>query len=85
MILAAAAHGPETFQDGGPILLRRETAVLRALSQGFTRDDIARREGISLNAVKEIIKNLYHKLGAVNRADAIRIALASGLLKNSRQ
>jgi LuxR family maltose regulon positive regulatory protein len=84
MILAAADHGPEILQSGGTILLRRETAVLRALSQGLTRGEIARREGISLNAVKETIKNLYKKLGAVNRADAMRIALASGLLKNSR-
>jgi LuxR family maltose regulon positive regulatory protein len=64
-----------------PILRRREAVVLWALSQGFTRDEIARQEQISLNAVKENIKNLYDKLGALNRADAIRIADSMGLLR----
>jgi LuxR family maltose regulon positive regulatory protein len=63
-----------------PVLRRREAMVLRALSQGLTREEIARNEQISLNAVKENIKNLYDKLGALNRADAIRIANSMGLL-----
>ncbi|GHT63415.1 helix-turn-helix transcriptional regulator [Spirochaetia bacterium] len=65
------------------ILFRREKAVLRSLSLGLTREKIAAEENVSLNAVKEIIKNLYTKLGALNRADAIRIATALGFLKNS--
>jgi LuxR family maltose regulon positive regulatory protein len=84
MIAAAAAHGPkpaEFRKDGGTILRRREEAVLSALSRGLTRKEIADQENISLNAVKELIKNIYQKLGAVNRADAVRIALASGILK----
>ncbi|MDR1024220.1 MAG: LuxR C-terminal-related transcriptional regulator [Treponema sp.] len=84
MITAAAAHGPkpaEFRKDGGTILRRREEAVLSALSRGLTRQEIADQENLSLNAVKELIKNIYQKLGAVNRADAVRIALASGILK----
>ncbi|MDR3192278.1 MAG: LuxR C-terminal-related transcriptional regulator [Treponema sp.] len=68
-----------------PVLRRREEMVLRALSQGFTREEIARHEQISLNAVKEDIKNLYEKLGALNRADAIRIANSMGLLRKSEK
>jgi LuxR family maltose regulon positive regulatory protein len=64
-----------------PILRRREAVVLQALSQGLTREEIARKEQMSLNAVKEDIKNLYDKLGALNRADAIRIADSMGLLR----
>ncbi|MDR0999111.1 MAG: LuxR C-terminal-related transcriptional regulator [Treponema sp.] len=64
-----------------PVLRRREEMVLQALSQGFTREEIVRKEQISLNAVKENIKNLYDKLGALNRADAIRIANSMGLLR----
>jgi LuxR family maltose regulon positive regulatory protein len=88
MTVLAAAHGPkQPHQSSGAeiILRRRELAVLIALSQGLTREDIARRERISFNSVKEIIKNLYHKLDAVNRADAVRIANDRGLLKNSRR
>jgi LuxR family maltose regulon positive regulatory protein len=80
--LGARGLGAEDFQKNRGILLRRrEKAVLIALSQGFTREEIARREHLSFNAVKEIIKNIYRKLGAVNRADAIRIALVLGILK----
>jgi LuxR family maltose regulon positive regulatory protein len=64
-----------------PILRRLEAMILWALAQGFTREEIARSEQISLNAVKENIKNLYEKLGALNRADAIRIANSMGLLR----
>jgi LuxR family maltose regulon positive regulatory protein len=84
MISAAAARGSkpaELQKSGGPVLRRREEAVLLALSQGRTRQEIADQEHLSLNAVKELITNIYRKLGAVNRADAVRIALASEILK----
>ncbi|MDR1972568.1 MAG: LuxR C-terminal-related transcriptional regulator [Treponema sp.] len=93
MVFAAAEYGPKprTQTAGGDqglqennVLRRRETAVLRALSQGLTREEISRREGLPLHRVKEIIGSIYRKLGAVNRADAIRIAAAAGLLKNFR-
>jgi LuxR family maltose regulon positive regulatory protein len=68
-----------------PVLRRLEAMILWALAQGFTREEIAQSEGISLNAVKENIKNLYEKLGALNRADAIRIANSMGLLRKFKK
>jgi LuxR family maltose regulon positive regulatory protein len=58
----------------------RESGVLTGLSQGLTREEIAEASNISLNTVKSVIRNVYNKLGALNRADAVRIATASGLL-----
>ncbi|MDR0641963.1 MAG: LuxR C-terminal-related transcriptional regulator [Treponema sp.] len=89
----AAAYGKILaacgFQDrvlnGGIVLRPSEALVLQALSQGLTRAEIAGRERLSLYGIKEIIKNLYHKLGAVNRADAVRIAIDRGFLKKSRR
>jgi LuxR family maltose regulon positive regulatory protein len=75
----------EPSDDGAAVLRPSEAAVLRALSQGLTREEIAGGAGLSLHGVKEIIKNLYRKLGAVNRADAVRIAIDRGFLKNSRR
>jgi LuxR family maltose regulon positive regulatory protein len=74
------------FEPGnsGAVLRPSETAVLRALSHGLTREEIARKEGLSFYNVRQIIKNLYSKLGAVNRADAVRIAFDKGFLKNIR-
>jgi LuxR family maltose regulon positive regulatory protein len=36
----------------------------------------------SINTVKSLIKSLYNKLGAINSADAVRIATGMGILKN---
>jgi LuxR family maltose regulon positive regulatory protein len=66
------------------ILSRQERMVLRCLSQGLTREKIAGEAGLSINTVKTLIKGLYDKLGALNRADAVRIAGVSGILKQTK-
>jgi LuxR family maltose regulon positive regulatory protein len=63
-------------------LTYRERKVLSGLAQGLTREDIAGQTGLSLNTVKAVISAIYGKLGAVNRADAIRIAIGLGLVKS---
>jgi LuxR family maltose regulon positive regulatory protein len=62
-------------------LSRRELEVLTGLSQGLTREEIVDAGAMSLNTVKNLISSIYAKLGALNRADAIRIATNAGLLK----
>jgi LuxR family maltose regulon positive regulatory protein len=62
-------------------LSNRETGVLNNLSQGLTREEIADVNSLSINTVKSVIKSVYNKLGAVNRADAVRIATSLGILK----
>ncbi|MDR1863451.1 MAG: LuxR C-terminal-related transcriptional regulator [Treponema sp.] len=62
------------------VLSRREKEILTGLSQGFTREEIAGFSSISVNTVKSVIRSIYNKLGAVNRADAVRIATQLGLL-----
>jgi LuxR family maltose regulon positive regulatory protein len=68
-------------QPEGLVLSRREHDVLRALFQGLTQDEIAQSVSKSVNTVKSVVKRIYEKLGAVNRADAIRIAMSRGLLE----
>jgi LuxR family maltose regulon positive regulatory protein len=72
-------HPPVTRGSG---LSPRELAVLTGLSQGLTREEIAGDSEISINTVKSVIKSIYNKLGAVNRADAVRIAALKGVLKS---
>jgi LuxR family maltose regulon positive regulatory protein len=81
--VAAIAEQFRQQQNPGVALSIREQEVLSALSQGLTREEIADDSAISINAVKSVISSLYAKLGAVNRADAIRIATNLGLLKTS--
>jgi DNA-binding NarL/FixJ family response regulator len=61
-------------------LTRREMEVLVNLSQGMTQKEIAGISSLSVNTVKGVIRNVCAKLGAVNKADAIRIAASQGLV-----
>ncbi|MDR1506348.1 MAG: LuxR C-terminal-related transcriptional regulator [Treponema sp.] len=70
-----------SFGADGPGLSSREQDVLRALFQGFTQDEIAQSTLKSVNTVKSVIRRIYEKLGAANRADAIRIAMSRGFLE----
>ncbi|MDR1211695.1 MAG: LuxR C-terminal-related transcriptional regulator [Spirochaetaceae bacterium] len=64
----------------GTALSRRETEVLKRLSEGLTRGEIAKISSISVNTVKSVIRSVYNKLGAINRADAVRIATEKNIL-----
>jgi LuxR family maltose regulon positive regulatory protein len=85
LILAAERCWSKTGLAEIPFLTRQERAVLCGLSKGYNREKIAEEENLSIGAVKMSIKNLYSKLGALNRADAIRIATHCNILpKNNR-
>jgi LuxR family maltose regulon positive regulatory protein len=80
--LSAEYQKRETFVPrAAKKLSKRETDVLQNLSLGLTREEIANINRLSVNTVKSVIRSVYGKLGAVNRADAVRIANALGLLK----
>jgi LuxR family maltose regulon positive regulatory protein len=57
-----------------------ELAVLRCLATGLSRREIGEQLYISLNTVKTHTRELYRKLGATSRADAVRSAQSLGLL-----
>jgi LuxR family maltose regulon positive regulatory protein len=80
LMIVAVHYQPVNLVLSPDALSSREQAVLVSLSQGLTREQIADDRALSVNTVKNTISGLYRKLGAVNRADAIRIAIAIGLL-----
>ena len=61
-------------------LSARERAVLRLLEVGHTHKQIARELQLSPNTVRWYMKNLYLKLRASNRTEAINRARDMGLL-----
>lgn len=61
-------------------LTDRELIILRHLSSGASRIEIARREIVSINTVKSQIAAIYRKLGCSRPEDAILRARALGLL-----
>ncbi|GHU87682.1 hypothetical protein FACS189476_03500 [Spirochaetia bacterium] len=64
-------------------LSRREEEVFSYLSQGLTREEIAAALDLSINTIKSNVRSIYNKLGAVNRADAVRIASDTGILRET--
>lgn len=55
----------------GDALTRREADILRHLATGLPLKEIARNLSISKNTIKTHLRNLYRKLGAVDRNDAV--------------
>ena len=72
-----AAKIAEYFQQQGTIvaevetLTRRERETLELLAQGFLYKEIADRLGISLDTVREYVRNIYAKLHVSSRTEAV--------------
>jgi len=62
-------------------LTRTEYKVLQLLSAGRSNDEIAEELRVSINTVKYHNSNLYGKLGARNRLEALSRAKESGILR----
>jgi two-component system nitrate/nitrite response regulator NarL len=60
-------------------LTRREQEVLRLLAQGLDQGEIARQFAISENTVATHIQHILEKLGVHSRAQAVALALRTGL------
>ena len=61
-------------------LSKREGEVLALLAEGATNKEIGLRLSISERTVKAHVTSIFNKLGASSRAEAVSIALRSGLL-----
>jgi len=61
-------------------LSARELEILRWIEVGFTNREIAQKLVLSLETIKWYNKQIYSKLGAHNRTQAVASAKAAGLL-----
>ncbi len=75
-----AGAGAPTGAHPGVTFSRRERELLAALAEGLSNDEIAARLFISTGTVKWHLNNIYSKLGARSRTDAVRRAREVGLL-----
>ena len=81
-LLRRVGDGQEVFRDvagPGPTLTDREAEILGLIGGGATNREIASALYLSPHTVKEHTSTLYRKLGARNRADAVRRAQRLGL------
>jgi DNA-binding NarL/FixJ family response regulator len=60
-------------------LTPREIEVVRLLASGMSNKAIANKLGIAYITGRLHLHNAFRKMGAANRADAVRIAMQSGL------
>jgi DNA-binding NarL/FixJ family response regulator len=67
-------------EDDNALLSPREREVIALVQRGMRNADIAERLFIAEGTVKRHLTNIYAKLGAVSRMDAVNKAVAIGLL-----
>ncbi len=72
-------------RGGAGGLTRREVEVLATLAEGLTNRGIAERLVISESTAIRHVANIYRKLGASNRAAAVRIATERGIIATARE
>jgi DNA-binding NarL/FixJ family response regulator len=70
--------------DGHGLLTGRELAILRLVALGYTNARIARTLTVTEQTVKFHLKNVYRKLGVVNRTGASRYAYSHRLVLEDR-
>lgn len=66
-------------------LSAKQLEVLRLISYGLTDEQIAKRTYRGVRTVGTQIRELRWKLGAENRAHAVRIGFETGLLSSEKE
>ena len=80
-LLAAPLVGTALRRDPGVVLTARERELLDRLEEGLRFKQIARRLGISEATAKTHARNLFRKLDATSRAEAVHAARERGVLR----
>ncbi len=62
-------------------LSANQLRVLKLVAEGTPNKRIGIELGISANYARKIVSTIYAKLGAVDRANAVYIAMRRGLIK----
>lgn len=62
-------------------LSRREKEILQKVAYGATTKEVAKDLGISPHTVKTHLERIFEKLGANDRAQAVAIAIRTGLVE----
>jgi DNA-binding NarL/FixJ family response regulator len=70
--------------DESAILTRRETEILRLVSEGHSNAKLAQMLWVTEQTVKFHLSNIYRKLSVANRTEASRWAQIHGLLTPSQ-
>ncbi|MFD4206015.1 response regulator [Micromonospora tulbaghiae] len=81
VMLSISRESFERVSDGrSSILSAREAEILALVAQAYSNSQIGRRLDITEGTVKRHLRNVFTKLGAVSRLDAVNKAVASNLI-----
>jgi DNA-binding NarL/FixJ family response regulator len=81
VVLAVSRHSLAHVEGPTPGLLsEKEQEVLQLAAQALSNGQIARRLGMAEATVKRHMRNIFVKLNAVSRIDAVNKALAASLI-----
>lgn len=71
--------GPSARSKVANVLSRREAEILRLIARGLTNRAIARQVGIATRTADQHAHNIFVKVGARSRAEAVRYAVEHDL------
>jgi DNA-binding CsgD family transcriptional regulator len=93
--LTPGLEGADGDRDGDPhphdgvgpprVLSVREREVLALVARALSNRQIAGRLSITEGTVKRHLRNIFAKLGAVSRIDAVNRATSAGVISNGRR
>lgn len=72
------------LREGEKGVSSRELEMLRYIAKGMTNVEISELAGVSVETVKSHLKSLFAKLGVTDRAEAVAVAIARGILGDGR-
>ena len=79
---SSAASSPGTAKNGGePLLSAREAEVLQLIAEGSSPPEVASKLYISVKTVKNHLSNIYDKLDARDRTQAVLKGLRMGVIR----
>ena len=76
---AASSTPPRPGRDRFPQLTERDLDILERIAQGLDNTSIAHELGFAPKTIRNLVSELFSKVGAADRGDAARIARDAGL------
>jgi DNA-binding NarL/FixJ family response regulator len=84
-LMAKLAEHRSPMKTVAEDLTKRELELLELVGEGYSNRALSDKLAISTNTVKYHLKNIFQKLGAQNRAEAVAYAIRTGILSSSQK
>ena len=79
-VLRRVANTTPIPRTGSVTLTSREMQILRGAAKGHTTKRLAKDLGLRTPSVETHLRNIYKKLGASNKGEAVSAALRAGII-----